>query len=212
MTATDPLRSFNILRAGRGRSNNTMAKFTLRFLPVFLTLAFPTQSYSYELFDTWEADVNEMACLMHSASTGDSDAEWRPGERNEYSARIFVVAFHPDAEVPLERVSGVDREPYFISLQAITPSRVDENPPKVVEIVVHIGEQTFQPVPDPTWKQDDLPVAYLGASATQQFIEHLLDGKSPIVTITVDDSKSTNISVSTDGIEQALAKMEACRS
>jgi len=189
-----------------------MAKSIFRLLPVFLLLAMSVESHSHDLYDAWDADVTEIACLMHAESSTEGEAEARPFEREGFAVRTFVVAFHPDAEIPLERVSGIDREPYFISLQVITPSRVGETPINVTKTVVKVGGQEFVPVSDPTWEHDDLPVMYLGASAAQKFVNLLLDGKSPVVTITINDSDSTDVPVATGRVRQAFAMLNACRS
>ena len=183
----------------------------LRILLIYSISAVTEQPFAHDLDDAWDADITQSVCLMASESGLSRGGESKPLGRSSLSVRTFVVAFHPGTEVPLERVSKIDREPYFISLQVITPSRVGEVGPKVTGTKIRLGKRSITPIADPTWKQEDLPVMYLGASDAKDFVGMLLDGDSPIVVVTLSDASVTEIPIATRRASHAREMMQSCQ-
>ena len=81
----------------------------------------------------------------------------------------------------------------------------------ISRIEVLLGTESVSPIIDPAWDDDSLPVAYLGGNEASRFVEMLEKEISPVISLTLSDSSTTKIPISTKGFKIARAMMNTCR-
>lgn len=167
-------------------------------------------SNAHDLFEQWGADVTPILCAMASASGWEYDEEYDTKDHGPVNVRVYIGSFHPGVESTLDHLEELEPEPFFINLQAITSFQIRTDDVSVSNVTVQLGEDSVQPIADATWEHDSLPVVYLGGEEAIRFVEMLDRKEAPVVSVTLSDSSSYDVQITTNGFHIARAMMTAC--
>jgi len=187
------------------------SKLSAMTLSVFVGILIGLQNANaHDLFEHWDSDVTPILCAMASASGWEYDEEYDTYDHGPVNVRVYAGSFHPGVESTLAYLKDLDPEPFFINFQVITSLHMRTDDVSVSGITINLGEDSVQPIVDSTWEDDGVPVVYLGGEEASRFVEMLERKEAPIVSVTLSDSSSYDVQITTKNFHIARAMMAAC--